>query len=53
MRRRVRYQTYSRSCKLTCVEADDLIDRNRLLLARAEAARVRKRLVVEEIAEPA
>jgi len=30
---------------------DDLIDRNRRLLARAEAARVWKRQVVEEIAE--
>ena len=33
------------------VDADDLIDRNRRLLARAEAARVWKRLVVEDIAE--
>ena len=31
--------------------ADDLIDRNRRLLARAEAARVWKRQAVDEIAE--
>jgi hypothetical protein len=34
-----------------CVNADDLLDRNRRLLARADAARVWKRRVVEEIAE--
>jgi hypothetical protein len=33
------------------VDADDLIDRNRRLLAQAEAARVWKRLIVEEVAE--
>jgi hypothetical protein len=33
------------------VGADDLIDRNRRLLARAEAARAWKRLIIEEIAE--
>jgi hypothetical protein len=33
------------------VDADDLIDRNRRLLARADAARGWKRLTVEEIAE--
>ena len=33
------------------MDADDLIDRNRRLLIRAEAARVWKRLIVEEIAE--
>jgi len=33
------------------VSAEDLIDRNRRLLARAEAARAYKRLVVEEMAE--
>jgi len=33
------------------VNANDLIDRNRRLLARAEAARAWKRQVVEEIAE--
>jgi hypothetical protein len=32
------------------VDADDLIDRNRRLLAQAEAARVWKRLIVEEVA---
>ena len=33
------------------MDADDLIDRNRRLLAQAEAARVWKRLIVEEVAE--
>ena len=33
------------------MNANDLIDRNRRLLARAEAARAWKRQVVEEIAE--
>jgi hypothetical protein len=33
------------------VNAKDLIDRNRRLLAQAEAARVWKRLIVEEVAE--